>query len=147
MKKILDVMNKDVISIQKETTVEEIVRIMKEKKIGKIPVVEEGKVLGVITREDLLIKEELPPVQPVIAFWEVLITLPSNREFEKKLEKLTAYKAEQIMNRDFYSCSSEENLEKIVTEMLECKHDYTLVIDGGILTGIVTKSDLISKCF
>ncbi|MGL4968939.1 MAG: CBS domain-containing protein [Fusobacteriaceae bacterium] len=147
MKKILDVMNKDVISIQRDTTVEEIVRIMKEKKIGKIPVVEEGKVLGVITREDLLVKEEVAPVQPVIAFWEVLITLPSNREFEKKLEKLTAYKAEQIMNRDFYSCSSEESLEKIVTEMLECKHDYTLVIDNGNLVGIVTKSDLISKCF
>ncbi|MGL5099235.1 MAG: CBS domain-containing protein [Fusobacteriaceae bacterium] len=133
--------------MEKETTVEEIVRIMKEKKIGKIPVVEEGQVLGVVRREDLLVKEEIPPVQPVIAFWEVLITLPSNREFEKKLEKLTAYKAEQIMNRDFYSCSSEDNLEKIVTEILEYKHDYTLVIDNGILVGIVTKSDLISGCF
>lgn len=147
MKKILDVMNKDVITIKAEATIEEIVKIMKEKKIGKIPVIENGKVLGVVTREDLLVKEELPPVQPVIAFWEVLITLPSNREFEKKLEKLTAYKAEQIMNKDFYSCSSDESLEQIVTDMLENKHDYTLVIDGGILTGIVTKSDLIVKCF
>ncbi|MGL4980359.1 MAG: CBS domain-containing protein [Fusobacteriaceae bacterium] len=147
MKKILDVMNEDVVSINKGTTIEEIVKIMKEKKIGKIPVIEEGEVLGVVTREDLLVKHELPPMQPVIAFWEVLITLPGNGEFEKKLEKLTAYNAEQIMNREFYSCSSEDNLEKIVTEMLECKHDYTLVIDNGILIGIVTKSDLISKCF
>lgn len=147
MKKILDVMNKDVITIKGETTIEEIVKIMKEKKIGKIPVVEEGKVLGVVTREDLLVKKELPPVQPVIAFWEVLITLPNNKDFEKKLEKLTAYKAEQVMNKEFHRCLPSENLEKIITEMLECKHDYTIVIEDEKLVGIVTKSDFIEKCF
>lgn len=147
MKKILDVMNKGVITIKKETTVEEIVKLMNEKKIGKVPVIEDEKVIGVVTREDLLVREELPPVQPVIAFWEVLITLPSNKDFDKKLEKLTAYNAGQIMNKEFYNCSPDDNLEKIVTEMLENKHDYTLVLEQERLVGIVTKTDLIAKCF
>ena len=45
---------KDVITIEKDATIEEAARIMVEKKIGCLPVLEEGVVVGVITEIDLL---------------------------------------------------------------------------------------------
>lgn len=48
-----DVMTKNVITVTPETPVQEAARIMAEKKIGGLPVVQAGKVVGIITETDL----------------------------------------------------------------------------------------------
>jgi acetoin utilization protein AcuB len=48
-----DVMTKNVITVTPETPVQEAARIMAEKKIGGLPVVQAGKVIGIITETDL----------------------------------------------------------------------------------------------
>lgn len=147
MKKISDVMNPNVMTIKENTSFQEVVKLMKEHKLGKLPVLEGEVIKGVVTREDILVRQELAPVQPVIAFWEVLITLPTNGEFEKRVQKLSAYTAKDIMTEEFYSCGSEDTLEKVVTDMLELKYDYALVLKEEKLVGILTKTDLINGCY
>ena len=48
-----EVMTKNVITVTPETPVQEAARIMAEKKIGGLPVVQAGKVVGIITETDL----------------------------------------------------------------------------------------------
>jgi len=50
---IKSVMSKKVITVDKDTPIEEAARIMADKKIGGIPVVSAGKVVGMITETDL----------------------------------------------------------------------------------------------
>lgn len=45
---------KDVITVEKDATIEEAARIMVENKIGCLPVLDEGVVIGIITEIDLL---------------------------------------------------------------------------------------------
>lgn len=51
--KVKDVMSKKVITVESDTPIEEAARIMADKKIGGVPVVNEGKVVGIITETDL----------------------------------------------------------------------------------------------
>ena len=51
--KIKDVMTKKVITVDQDTPIEEAARIMADKKIGGLPVVSAGKVVGMITETDL----------------------------------------------------------------------------------------------
>ena len=51
--KIKDVMTKKVVSVGKETPIEEAARIMADQKIGGMPVVDRDKVVGMITETDL----------------------------------------------------------------------------------------------
>jgi acetoin utilization protein AcuB len=51
--KVQDVMSKKVITVRSDTPIEETARIMADKKIGGVPVVNEGKVVGIITETDL----------------------------------------------------------------------------------------------
>lgn len=51
--KVKDVMTKKVITVTSDTPIEEAARIMADKKIGGVPVVNEGKVVGIITETDL----------------------------------------------------------------------------------------------
>ena len=142
MKKVKDVVNRNLITVSPSSSFEEVINIMK-KGVGKVPVLENEKVIGIITRDDILVKEGKFPLPPVIAFWEVMITLPGNKEYQEKLNKFSSYKVEDIMSKVKMYSSLEDNLEDVVTEMLNKKISYTLVLENEKLVGIVTKSDLI----
>lgn len=148
MKKVRDVINRDVQTITRETLVGEIVSIMKEKRLGKLPVLDGDQIVGVVTRDDILVKQGKSPVPPVIAFWEIMIALPNSKGFNKeKMKKFISFKAEDIMEKDFYTADIDADLEGVVSEMLDKGYNYALVLENEKLVGIVTKSDLINKCY
>ena len=51
--KIESLMAREVITVSEDTPIEEAARIMADKKIGGLPVVKDGKVVGIITETDL----------------------------------------------------------------------------------------------
>ncbi len=51
--KVCDVMTKDVITVTEYTPLEEAARIMTDNKIGGLPVVRDGRLVGIITETDL----------------------------------------------------------------------------------------------
>ncbi len=59
MKKIMDskveeVMTTEVFSVEEDVSMEEIVKLMADKGVHRIPVVAEGKVVGIITQKDII---------------------------------------------------------------------------------------------
>ena len=51
---VKDVMKKSVITVEPETTVTEAKELMNKNNISKLPVVKGGKLVGIITKNDLL---------------------------------------------------------------------------------------------
>ena len=51
--KVLDVMNKNVITVSKENTILNVVKIMKELNVGFIIIAENNEAIGVITDRDI----------------------------------------------------------------------------------------------
>ncbi|MCD6495937.1 MAG: CBS domain-containing protein [Candidatus Aenigmarchaeota archaeon] len=51
---VRDVMTKNLITVSKDTTVEEAVEIMEKNNIKKLPVAENGRVIGIVTMTDML---------------------------------------------------------------------------------------------
>jgi len=51
--KVKDVMSKKVVTVDRDTPIEEAARIMADQKIGGLPVMDRGKVVGMITETDL----------------------------------------------------------------------------------------------
>lgn len=147
MKQIRAIMTKDVICVEPETSLKEIVDLMKANEIKKLPVISSEEVIGVVTVEDLLYKKEEAPLPPILAINDLIITLPSNKAFQNKLQKLTGYKAEQIMTKRFLLIQVEDNTEKVITEILEKNYGYALVKENNKLVGIITKKDLLNNIF
>ncbi|WP_432402384.1 CBS domain-containing protein [Wukongibacter sp. M2B1] len=53
--RVKDVMNKDVVTVNEDTEVQEVVNILLDKKINRVPVVDtENKLVGIITRSNIL---------------------------------------------------------------------------------------------
>jgi CBS domain-containing protein len=53
-KTVRDIMTKKIISVSEETPVEEIARLMTTHKIKRLPVMNSGKVLGIVSRADIV---------------------------------------------------------------------------------------------
>lgn len=59
---VRDVMSRDVIAVTPETPVTDVLRIMSAKDIGRVPVVENGMLVGIVTRTDILKVVELKDI-------------------------------------------------------------------------------------
>ena len=147
MKKIADIMNKNLVTVEAGTSFEEVLKLMKEKRIGRIPVMENGKLIGVVTRNDILVKQEKAPLPPVLAVWDLLITLPENKEFKEKYNKITGTTAKEIMRKEFNKVDINDDLEEIITNIADNKKDFFFVFENESLKGIITKTDLINGIF
>ena len=55
--KVKDIMTKEVIEIEKKSTLEDAAQIMTENHIKKLPVVEKGRLVGIVTATDLIMYE------------------------------------------------------------------------------------------
>lgn len=149
--KVAEVMTKDVISCKPSDTIESIVKLMGEKDVSGLPVVDGGKVVGVVTEADIMRLLSVPQASDTL--WlpsplEVIFEIPFKELMQlRKLQK--AYKdigenaVESIMQKDVVAISPDADIEDAAALMVKHKITRLPVIDNGKLVGIIAREDII----
>ena len=97
VKRAESVMIHEPITIQKEDTVNDALALMKEYKIGGIPVVDDKNVLiGIVTNRDLRFQQEMEKAIEQVMTSKNIITTTRNTDLAKAAEILQAYKIEKL---------------------------------------------------
>ena len=81
--KVLDVMNKNVITIKKENTILDAMKIMKDKNIGFLIIEEDNEAIGIITDRDIVLSlsKELSTNTPINKIMKkYVITIETNSD-------------------------------------------------------------------
>lgn len=121
-------MTRDVITITPDTSLYEAHRLMTEKRIRRLPVVDHGKLVGLVTLGDVRSAE--PSAASSLSVWEM----------NNLLAKL---KVSEIMTREPVTISQEATISTVAEIMLEKKFSGLPVVDEtGKLVGIITESDI-----
>lgn len=63
--KVRDLMSRNVAEVSPDTSLEEVARMMKEMNIGSVPVCESGRVVGIVTDRDIIVRELAMGKNPV----------------------------------------------------------------------------------
>jgi CBS domain-containing protein len=63
---IRDIMTRDVISVEPSTPVEEVMRILDVHRIQRVPVIEDGRVIGVVSRPEIVRAAVNPQLMRVV---------------------------------------------------------------------------------
>lgn len=144
MKKAIDIMSKDVITVRKETTVSELANLLATHNIGGIPVVDaEGHLLGVVTESDLIDQTKKVHIPTVITILDSVIYLESPEKMEKEILKMAGTTVGDIFTEDPKTVVEDTSLEEIATIMSE-KNIHTLpVLRNSELVGVIGKGDII----
>ncbi|MDW7733694.1 MAG: CBS domain-containing protein [Methanolobus sp.] len=147
--KVRDVMNPDVVVCSPEDTIGDVARLLKQNNISGLPVVEDGKVVGVVSEGDLLKLLEVPDhgglwLPSPFEVIEVPIREFINWEDTKRmLDDVGSQPVEEIMKKKVYTVSPEDSIEKASELITRHKINRLPVIEDGKLVGIVTRGDII----
>lgn len=126
--RVEDYMTSDLVVVDPETSLLEAQRLMGIKRIRSLPVVEEGKLVGLVTRTDMV------KVEPS------RFASPHNQE---QSLAILLQPIEKIMTRRLVTTTPKANLVSAASSMLENKiHCLPVLDDEGQLSGIITDSDL-----
>ena len=121
-------MTKNPITVDSETLVMDAQKIMKENNIRRLPVVEKGKLLGIITKHDLLEASPSPA------------TSLSVHELNYLLSKM---KVKEIMKKNPVTLTPDTPFEEALKIGQEKRIGAFPVVENGKLVGIATESDIV----
>ena len=121
-------MTRAAITIEETDSVAAAMRLLKEKKIRRLPVLRKGKLCGIVSDRDL--KAASPSVATSLDVWEL----------HALLEKL---KVKDVMTKKLLTITPKDTIEKAAMTMMEKKVGGLPVIDeNGSLVGILTEDDV-----
>jgi acetoin utilization protein AcuB len=126
--RIKDIMTKNPITAESETLVLEAQKIMREHNIRRLPIVDKGKLTGIITQHDLLAASPSPA------------TSLSIYELNYLLSKM---KVKDIMKKNPVTVGPETPFEEALRIGQERKIGSFPVVENGKLVGITTESDIV----
>ena len=126
--RIRDMMTKNPITVDSETLVLDAQKIMKENNIRRLPVVDKGKLVGMITKHDLLEASPSPA------------TSLSIHELNYLLSKM---KVKEIMKKNLLTLTPDTPFEEALRIGQEKKVGSFPIVDKGKVVGIATESDIV----
>lgn len=139
-----DIMTSEVFTIDADTSIKDIAKLFIEKKISGAPVVVEGnKVVGIVTRKDLIYKDIEPKFPSYIEFLGGVFYVDGVKHYEEKLKKFLANKAEEIMTKEVITISENTDVSEICEMMIEKRLSLLPVISEGRLVGVVSRGNIL----
>ncbi len=120
MGQIRDIMEKDVITIENDKTAQDAAKIIAEKDISFLVIMNDGSPQGVLSESDFVRK----------------VAAEEKKESEIKISEIMSYK--------FRSVGPTTTIEDAIQKMLNNNIRRLIIIDDEKLVGVITQTDLAS---
>jgi CBS domain-containing protein len=138
--KASDVMTRNVLTVGRETSVANAIRVMLDNNISGLPVLDNGKVIGIVTEGDLLRRSETGTERHRPRWLEILMG-PGRMAGE--YVRTHGRKVGEIMTTDVISVAGDTPLEEVVGLMERRRIKRVPVIEDDVLIGVVSRLDLL----
>lgn len=125
---IRDFMQTNVITVPSETLIIDAQKLMEENNVRRLPVVDGGKLVGIVTRTKL--RDVAPSAATSLSVWELNYLL-------------SKIKVKEVMERKVFTMSPDATVEEAALIMAENKINAVPVVDKGAkVVGMITGTDL-----
>ncbi|MGB3640630.1 MAG: CBS domain-containing protein [Rivularia sp. (in: cyanobacteria)] len=145
LKSVAEVMTREPITVKAETPLREAIKILAEKGISGLPVVDDaGHLIGIISETDLMWQQAgvTPPAYFMI--FDSVIYLKNPLDYERDLHKALGQTVGEVMNEKPITISPDKLLREAAKIMRDRKiHRLPVVDDSEQIIGILSLSDII----
>lgn len=143
---VADIMTRDPVVVKPETPLQEAIRILAERRISGLPVVDsENKLIGVISETDLMWRETGVTPPPYVMILDSVIYLENPAKYERELHKALGQTVGEVMTSKHLVTTT---ADKPLKEAAQLMHDRSVhrlpVVDAdGTVVGILTRGDIV----
>jgi CBS domain-containing protein len=142
-----DVMVKKVITINKNASVAELSELLIKNKISGVPVVDDsGKLVGIATEGDLIVRDADLHFPRYFKLLDSIIYLESLNKFKRNLRKYLGTKVEDVMTSKVKIVKEDTPVNVVANIMIRDNVNRVPVLDNdGNLVGIITRADIVKS--
>jgi CBS domain-containing protein len=144
-KTVAEIMTADPITVSPQTSLQEAIQILVEKKISGLPVVNsEGKLVGIISETDLTWQATGVDTPPYIMFLDSVIYLQNPAKHNQEVHKALGQTVEEAMSDRPVTIKATHLVRDAAKIMHEKKIRRLPVVDEqSNLIGIITQGDVV----
>lgn len=145
-----DIMHRDLVTAEPDQSLAELRHLLIEAHVSGVPVVDQGRLVGVVSRSDLVRVEELVEALDAEVSDEALLeretdgfshsTREGFRGFRRRLNEL---KVKDAMRAQVMTCSPETPVTQVAAEMVRHHVHRIVVVEGDKPVGIVSTLDIV----
>jgi CBS domain-containing protein len=142
--RVVDVMETDWPTLGPESTVEEAIKLFAEDRVSGAPVVDDGRLVGIITEGDLIFQDADVRAPGFLDILGGIVPLGDTDEYRKEALKSAGVTVGEVMTDDPVTVAPEATLAETATTMAERRKKILPVVDGGRLVGVITRMDILT---
>ncbi len=140
-----EIMERDVVSVRPETGVQELARLMHERRIGGAPVIDDdGRLVGIVTDGDLIAEDADIHAPAQIDIFGAIVYLGSFHKYEERLRKAVGATVGDVMTTKLHTVHPDDSVRRAATLMRDHKINRVPVVDEeDRLVGLITRTDIV----
>jgi len=143
--KVREIMTADVVTVRPDMPVNDIAKLMSDRGVTGIPVVDEAKhVIGIITELDMIVRNmrlEMPAFIQILDLARIPLEMPGH--YRSRLRHMLGTRAADIMTQEVVTVGPDDEVEGLAETMVKRRLNPVPVVENGVLVGIVSRADLI----
>jgi len=134
-----DVMTTGVLSVTSQTEIGDAARLLHDNRISGVPVIDDGKLVGIISEGDLMRRAE-SGTERRPSWWLNLLAQPHSRAVDYLRER--GRRVADVMSRNVVTVTEDEDLRKIAETMERRDIKRVPVVRDGAVVGIISRANL-----
>ena len=134
-KKVKDIMTKDVKTLHPDNTVAQAITFLRDHAVSRIPLIEKGKISGIVTIQDILLNALMPRDKP------------GRQDYYTDKKKSLSTPLKDLMERNLITVEPQHYISTAVKKMLEKDVSGLLVEINDTLKGVITKKDVLKELY
>ena len=139
-----EIMQTDWPTLGPEQTVEDAIKLFAESGISAAPVVEDGRLAGIVTEGDLIFQDAEIKAPGFLDILGGVIPLGNWDEYRQEAIKSAGVTVGEVMTREVFTIGPDASLAEAATIMAEEKIKLLPVAEEGRLRGVVTRMDILT---
>ncbi|MBI9084115.1 MAG: CBS domain-containing protein [Desulfobacterales bacterium] len=144
MKTAAEIMTSVPITLTPETEVTQAARLLLDKGINGVPVVDDaGNLVGILCQSDLIAQQKKLPIPSLFTFLDGLIPLTSMKQVERAVKKIAAVTVADAMTANPVTVKPDTSIETVAALMVDNSFHTVPVVDGGRIVGVIGKADIL----
>ena len=144
MLKAKDIMSANPITVTPDMEIINAAKTLLENRINGVPVIEKGKLVGILCQSDLISQQKKFPMPSLFTFLDGFIPLQSNKDIEKTVKKIAATVVRDAMTLNPVTVTPDTDIEEIAGLMIDKNFHTIPVVEKNKLVGIIGKEDILN---